>query len=98
MMTVCPMTVLMAELFSQGLSFPTTCTRMTLPVSLPFLPVLMWTYLITFVFPSALDPARVSAPWAQLVPHTSDPGIQPLARALHITMHSEWQLTKGQIT
>lgn len=71
---------------------------MTLPVSLPFLPVLMWTYLTTFVFPSALDPARVSAPWSQLVHHTSDPGIQPLLGALHITMHSGWQLTKGQIT
>lgn len=55
----------------------------------------MWTYL-TFVFMNALDPAQVSAPWAQLVHHTSDPGIQPLARVLHITVHSEWELTKDR--
>lgn len=63
-----------------------------------FLPVLMQTYLTTSVFLDVLDSARVSAPWAQLVRHTNATGIWLLLRALHITMLTEWQLTKGQMT
>lgn len=69
-----------------------------LTVSLLFLPVLMQTYLTTSVFLDVLDSARVSAPWAQLVCHTNATGIWLLLRALHVTMLTEWQLTKGQMT
>lgn len=69
-----------------------------LTVLLLFLPVLMQTYLTTSVFLDVLDSARVSAPWAQLVCHTNATGIWLLLRALHVTMLTEWQLTKGQMT
>ena len=63
-----------------------------LPVSLPLLPVLIWTYLTPFVFLNVLDSARVSTPSADLVHHTDDPGIQLLSTALHI--YAYWMATE----
>lgn len=69
-----------------------------LPVSLPLSPVLMWACLPIFAFLNALNSARVSVPSAELVHDANNPGIQHLVMALHITMTTEGQLTKAQIT
>ena len=68
---------------------------MEAPSSLLHLPLLMWTYLTTFVLLDVLHSVRVSAPYAELVCHINGPGVQHLVKAFHITLPIGWQLTKG---